>query len=231
MRGRIEWRMDPLVMRCSRELRSGARSRRSARCRGRRPLVAALAPDLDALIQSTTDPLLFLEFHRQFTHALPFVPLGALLCTAASWRFVARACRFGVRMFSQCWATRATSCSTRARLTARSSLPFSGTRFAWNFIAVIDPLFTLPVSRSRPRRYSRAAPASRKPQSLGLSRTSRWRASARACDRRRRSAGSEPRPRAQDLVVTPALFSLLLWKSIYEHGDTFYVDAVRAGSQ
>jgi inner membrane protein len=31
------------------------------------------------------------------------------------------------------------------------------------------------------------------------------------------------------LVVTPALFSLLLWKSVYEYEGNFYVDAVRAG--
>jgi len=38
-------------------------------------LLAGLAPDLDVLIRSGSDPLLFLEFHRQFTHALAFVPL------------------------------------------------------------------------------------------------------------------------------------------------------------
>jgi hypothetical protein len=31
------------------------------------------------------------------------------------------------------------------------------------------------------------------------------------------------------VVVTPGLFSVLLWKSIYEDDGTFYVDAVRAG--
>ncbi len=39
--------------------------------------LAGMAPDLDVLIRSPTDPLLFLEYHRQFTHALLFVPIGA----------------------------------------------------------------------------------------------------------------------------------------------------------
>ena len=30
--------------------------------------LAGMAPDLDVLIQSNTDPLLALEYHRQFTH-------------------------------------------------------------------------------------------------------------------------------------------------------------------
>ena len=42
--------------------------------------LAGMAPDLDVLIYSSDDPLLFLEFHRQFTHSLLFIPFGALLC-------------------------------------------------------------------------------------------------------------------------------------------------------
>ena len=30
--------------------------------------LAGLAPDIDIFIKSENDPLLFLEFHRQFTH-------------------------------------------------------------------------------------------------------------------------------------------------------------------
>ena len=41
--------------------------------------LAGLAPDLDILIQSSTDPILFLEYHRQFTHSLFFIPFGSLI--------------------------------------------------------------------------------------------------------------------------------------------------------
>ena len=41
--------------------------------------LAALLADTDALIRSSTDPLLTLEYHRQFTHSLIFIPAGALL--------------------------------------------------------------------------------------------------------------------------------------------------------
>ena len=35
--------------------------------------LAGMAPDLDVLIRSSSDPLLFLEYHRQFTHSLVFM--------------------------------------------------------------------------------------------------------------------------------------------------------------
>lgn len=41
--------------------------------------LAGMAPDLDVLIRSSSDPLLQLEFHRQFTHSLVFIPIGAAL--------------------------------------------------------------------------------------------------------------------------------------------------------
>ena len=40
--------------------------------------IGGLAPDLDVLISSSEDPLLFLEYHRQFTHSLIFIPFGSL---------------------------------------------------------------------------------------------------------------------------------------------------------
>ena len=39
--------------------------------------LSGLAPDLDIFIRSESDPLLFLEFHRQFTHSLIFIPFVA----------------------------------------------------------------------------------------------------------------------------------------------------------
>ena len=45
-------------------------------------LLSGLAPDLDIFIRSSDDPLLFLEFHRQFTHSLIFIPFGGLICAS-----------------------------------------------------------------------------------------------------------------------------------------------------
>ena len=43
--------------------------------------LSGLAPDIDIFIRSSNDPLLFLEFHRQFTHSLFFIPIGGLICS------------------------------------------------------------------------------------------------------------------------------------------------------
>lgn len=44
---------------------------------------AGLLPDADALIQSGADALLVLDYHRHFTHALAFVPIGALIAATS----------------------------------------------------------------------------------------------------------------------------------------------------
>ena len=47
--------------------------------------IAGMAPDLDVFIRDPQDPLLFLAYHRQFTHALAFIPVGAALVTLLAW--------------------------------------------------------------------------------------------------------------------------------------------------
>ncbi len=42
--------------------------------------LSGLAPDLDIFIRSASDPLLSLEYHRQFTHSILFIPFGGLIC-------------------------------------------------------------------------------------------------------------------------------------------------------
>ena len=50
--------------------------------------LAGLAADLDVVIRFSEDLLLRLEFHRQFTHSLLFIPLGGLLVTLALQPFL-----------------------------------------------------------------------------------------------------------------------------------------------
>ena len=50
--------------------------------------LAGLAPDLDVLIQSSDDPILFLEYHRQFSHSLFFISFGSLIVSLVVFPFV-----------------------------------------------------------------------------------------------------------------------------------------------
>src|SRR5690606_7201406 len=108
--------------------------------------------------------------------------------------------------------------------------PFSGERIAWNVIAVVDPLFTLPVlalvvlaARAGRARYAHAAILwALAYLALGYVQVSRAEAAGfgHALGR-----GHEP----VRLEAKPSLGNLLLWKVIYEHEGRYYVDAVRAG--
>ena len=52
--------------------------------------LSGLAPDLDIFIRSNHDPLLALEYHRQFTHSLIFIPIGGLICAVIFYYLFAK---------------------------------------------------------------------------------------------------------------------------------------------
>jgi len=110
---------------------------------------AGMAPDLDVLIRSSTDSLLAIEYHRHFTHALAFIPAGAMLVALVVWPLVHR-WRPGVK-FARVYLWALLGVGSHGLLDAMTSYgtrllwPFSDARIAWNVISVIDPLFTLPL--------------------------------------------------------------------------------------
>jgi len=193
--------------------------------------LAGMAPDLDVLIRSSTDPLLFLEYHRQFTHSLVFIPFGALICTAVFHRWARKHLTFAMTYLVSIlgFATHALldACTTYG---TQLFWPFADTRVAYNSIAVVDPLATLPL--------------------LGLViisvvRSNQWFARVGLlwflCYL---AAGWVQRDRAEDsaaalavsrghygaiISAKPGFANLLLWKSVYEFDDRYYVDAIRAG--
>src|SRR6056300_1758689 len=108
--------------------------------------IAGLAPDIDIFIRSGTDPLLKLEFHRQFTHSLVFIPIGALLVTLLSRLFFKKYFSW-VESYIICFVGYATHGLLDACTSYGTQLfwPFSDYRVSWNNISIIDPLFTLPI--------------------------------------------------------------------------------------
>lgn len=193
--------------------------------------VSGMAPDLDTLIQSRTDPLLFLEFHRHFTHALAFIPVGALICALVFHWSVRRRLAFR-ETYLYC----ALGYGSHGLLDACTSYgtqllwPFSGERIAWSVIAVFDPLFTLPLlilivvaARRGQARYALAGAAwAFAYLALGFVQMTRAETAGLA---HASSRGHDP----VRLEAKPSLGNLLLWKVIYEHRGRYYVDAVRAG--
>lgn len=196
---------------------------------------AGMAPDLDVLIRSSDDPLLFLEYHRQFTHSLIFIPLGAALVAAALWGAFGRRRGWDWReIYVFCLLGYATHALLDACTTYGTQLlwPFSNTRFAWNSVSIIDPLFTGPllllVLLSRRRR-------SVWPARLGMVWVFAYLVlgllardmAANAGEHLAESRGHGP----VALSAKPSFGNLLLWKTIYRHDGRFFVDAVRLGAE
>ncbi len=190
-----------------------------------------LAPDLDIFIQSPSDPLLFLEFHRQFTHSLFFIPFGALIVAVVMHRWLGKGLAFKESYF-YCLLGYATHGLLDACTTYGTQLfwPFSTERIAWNNVSIIDPLFTFPilgliifgVVRKRPV-FGRAALVWAVIYlSLGIVQRDRavaagWQLAAQR--------GHAP----LRLEAKPGFANLVLWKVVYETDDRFYVDAIRVG--
>ncbi|MEE4299880.1 MAG: metal-dependent hydrolase [Pseudomonadales bacterium] len=193
--------------------------------------LAGMAPDLDVLIRSDTDPLLFLEYHRHFTHALAFIPIGALLCAGLFHTVARRWLSFGETYFF-CFLGYATHGLLDGCTTYGTQLlwPFSNARFAWNSISVVDPLFTIPalllvlfaVRRRSPRFAHVALLWMAAYMSLGFVQKVRVESAGEALAASRGHEGVS-------VSAKPGFANLLLWKVVYEHEGYFHVDAVRAG--
>lgn len=195
--------------------------------------LAGMAPDLDVLIRSSSDPLLALEFHRHFTHSLFFIPFGGLIC--ATFFYVLLAKRWQLS-FKQVFIWCTLGYATHGLLDAFTSYgtqllwPFSNLRVAWDGISVIDPLFTLPIligltlaARSQSHKFTTAAILwGAIYLSFGLIQHDR---ALQLGEQIASSRGHHP----ERLEAKPSFANLLIWKVVYQVDNHFYVDAVRPG--
>lgn len=193
--------------------------------------LAGLAPDLDVLIRSPTDPVLFLEYHRQFTHSLVFIPFGALFIAALTFPMVRKSLSFKTTYVASFLGY-----ATHGLLDACTSYgtllfwPFSNERITWNNISIVDPLFTIPaiilvlvaINTNRRRFSFFAVGWIVSYLSLGFVQYERALSSAYHLAQ---SRGHN----AERVTLKPSFGNLILWKTIYQHEDRFYVDAIRAG--
>ena len=191
--------------------------------------LAGLAPDLDVLIRSSNDPILFLEYHRQFTHSLFFIPFGSLIIALLIFPLVKRSMGFKTVYLASLLGY-----ATHGLLDACTSYgtqlfwPFSNERVTWNNISIIDPLFTIPILifvgtaiKTRKRLFSFFAIGwAAFYLSLGFVQYERTLSVAIELAH---SRGHN----AERLTLKPSFGNLILWKSIYQHEEKFYVDAIR----
>ncbi|NKB38755.1 MAG: metal-dependent hydrolase [Gammaproteobacteria bacterium] len=192
---------------------------------------AGLLADADVLIHSSSDPLLSLEYHRHFTHALIFIPFGAALAALLLWPLLRKSCSWQ-RLYLFCFAGYSLSGLLDACTSYGTQLfwPFSEARIAFNIISILDPVFTLALA------ISLVAGLWMKQRVLALyglafcllylsfGKLQQERASLLAqhlIEERGHSAVSH--------IVKPTLANLLLWRSVYRDDERIYVDAIRMG--
>tara|TARA_Y100000739_G_scaffold81704_1_gene69668 strand:+ start:177 stop:1199 length:1023 start_codon:yes stop_codon:yes gene_type:complete len=191
--------------------------------------LAGLAPDLDVLIRSEDDPILFLEYHRQFSHSLFFIPIGSFFVALFIFPFVRSL--ISLRMV---YIASFLGYATHGLLDACTSYgtqlfwPFSDQRVTWNNISIVDPIFTVPIVillaiaiTKRKRIFSFIAIGwITFYLSLGFIQYERTLSAAM-------DLANSRGHNAERMTLKPSFGNLILWKSIYQHEETYYVDAIR----
>ena len=195
--------------------------------------LSGMSADLDIFIRSSNDPLLYLEFHRQFTHSLIFIPVGGFVCAIFFYYLFLRNREITFKQtYIYCTLGYAThglldSCTTYG---TQLLWPFTDDRVAWNTISIIDPLFTIPllslmivavIKKKKVISY------------LALFWVFFYSIFGLIQKERAEAIGNElANSRGHDLinvVAKPSFANLIVWKIIYTTKDSYYIDAVRLG--
>ena len=106
--------------------------------------IGGIAPDLDIFIKSENDPLLFIEYHRHFTHSLFFAPIGSIFVS-----LIIFICFFKLRMSLRfIYLFTFIGFLSHGLLDSLTSYgtslfwPLSQSRVSLNLISIVDPIFT-----------------------------------------------------------------------------------------
>jgi len=193
---------------------------------------AGLLADADALIYSAQDTLLTIEYHRHFTHSLLFIPVGALLASLILWPFLRKRISFGwLYLYSLLGYSMSGLIDACTSYGTHLLWPFSDERSAFNLVAIVDPIFTVILISAVFMAYRHYR---RKAVLVGLALAACYLGVAFLQLQRAESASMEL---AQErghtpvrLLAKPTFGNILLWRTIYEHNGSFYVDAVRVGT-
>jgi inner membrane protein len=208
-----------------------ARTRAHARYAALAGAFGAMLPDADIFIRSADDPLLTIEYHRQFSHSFIMAPLGALLVSVLLWLVLRRRITLAqlywpalLGFVSHIFLDVATSYGVQV------FWPFSDERYSLAVVAVVDPVVTL-VLLTGVVLALRASPAWRARAAVGL--VGLYLAFGWVQQQRvEHTIAQAAAARGHAIMrheIKPTIGNLVLWRSVYLTGDTFVVDAVRVG--
>lgn len=190
--------------------------------------VGGMAADLDVLIRSASDPTVGWVFHRHFTHSLIFIPIGGLIAALPFlWTKRFRDYRLEVIVAS------IIGYATHGLLDSFTSYgtqllwPFSNLRVAWDWIGIIDPIYSLTlligVIWTALTQRPRAARIALLLSSLYIC-FGGWQ-HHRAVETQRQLAALRNHPIEHSRVM-PAPGWLRFWRSVYISNGRLYSDGV-----
>lgn len=191
--------------------------------------LGGLFPDIDVLIHSAANPLLFIEYHRQFTHSLAFAPVAALLL-ALPFHFIKKTRdHFGdfflallLGILSHDLLDACTSYGTQLYW------PFANTRVAFDVVNIVDPIITLILLWSVFWTWKKNNSSS---ASWGLCFLfvylvfGKWQ-NTQALAAQAQLASLREQPISHNRVM-PTFGNIFVWRSIYQTGDDFQTDMIR----
>ena len=194
-------------------------------------MIAAMLADLDIFIIDSTDPLLNIELHRQFSHSFIFIPIGALIATGLLWYFFRNKMSFK-KIYALCFISYATAgiVDTFTSYGTKLLWPFLDARYSWDLISVFDPLFSIVILG-----LVIFSLYKKKPTiswfvwgwilfylSFAVIQQHRGKSIAN-------NIAQQKNHQIERLVVKPTLGNQLLWSIRYISQDTLYADGVRLG--
>jgi inner membrane protein len=195
--------------------------------------LSGIFPDIDIFFRSKQDPLMFLEYHRQFTHSLIFIPIGSFIFSVIYYNLFKKIIPF---KFKKVWVYAMLGYGTHGILDACTSYgtqllwPFTNERISWNNISIIDPLFTLPIlallilSMVKNKTVYAQIALLWVVVYLIIGVIQNYRA-----ENYIQNIIEERQHKTKNISVKPSFGNLILWKTIYEDKGVFYVDAINLG--
>lgn len=199
-------------------------------------LCAGMLPDVDIFLSSATDPLFTMEYHRHFTHSVVFAPVLALIAiafTAACWRWIGRKRISMWALFVPALVAALSHgfCDVWTSYGTRSWWPFSDARVTLDWIAVIDPVFTLPLLVGAVLAWVKGSRRVAVVSVVGvavylsLCQVQQSRAKAGLLEWARSEGLGEP----ERITVKPSMGNIIVWRGMVVHEGMLRVVALRCG--
>ena len=193
--------------------------------------LSGITPDVDHFVSSETDPLLYIEYHRFFTHSLLFAFIGAFVPMLPWLSRAEFPARWGTLWLCS-WPAYLSHCLLDASTTWGTRLywPFAQTRVSWDLIAIVDPLFTFTLTGVLAFALVRK---SRRAVLAGFAFAAVYLALGGVQHHRALRAQTQLAAKRGHTIertqVMPTLANNIVWRSVYLANGHIYSDRIRVG--